>query len=134
MALETLKTKEKENISFDKCKNEQEFKMLYVNKILKPIYKHVFCIETEETVRGFPDVLCIDDKGKTVFYEFKYANNKGKIKFQPTQPAFYRVHSDLHIAVVAYNPVKKESVLFSASCLFNPSAEIRMSEKGEVQL
>lgn len=123
-----------ETVNFSKCKNEQEFKMLYVHRVLKPIYKHVFCIETEETIKGFPDVLCIDDKGTTVFYEFKYANSKGKIKFQPTQPAFYKAHSDLHIAVVAYNPVKKEPVLFSANCLFNPSAEIRMNEKGEVQL
>lgn len=134
MALETLKIKEKENISFDKCRNEQEFKMLYVNKVLKPIYKHVFCIETEETVKGFPDVLCIDDKGTTVFYEFKYANSKGKIKFQPTQPAFYKAHSDLHIAVIAYNPVKNESVMFSAASIFNPLADAKMNEKAEVQL
>ena len=100
--------------TFSKTKTEQEFKMLYVNKVLKPMYKYVFCIETEETVKGFPDVMCITNEGKTHFFEFKYAKTD-KIKFQPTQPAFYKKYSELDIWVVSYKAKTNQVVIFNVS-------------------
>lgn len=99
------------DIDFSKCKNEQQFKMLYVNKILKPQYKYVFCIETEETVKGFPDVMCINALNRVEFYEFKYTKTD-RIKFQATQPSFYKAHKDLSIWVVSYKEKTNEVVEF----------------------
>ena len=121
---------------FSDCKNEQQFKVKYVNKVLRKLYPTVFCIETEETVAGFPDVLCLQKNGKAVFYEFKFSNAQGKIKFQPTQPAFYRLHTDLDIWVVALNNKTKEAVVFPVWDISSKKDERRfyMNEKAEVQL
>lgn len=101
------------NVSEDfvKCKDEQTFKLLYCNLRLKQkgavtVKQKLFCIETEETIAGFPDVMELTTFcGKTTakFYEFKISDNYGNIKFQPTQPAFYRDNYELDITVVAYN-------------------------------
>lgn len=124
---------------FSNCQNEQQFKMKYINAILKPQFEKVFCIETEETVKGFPDVMCLAGRKKlqpvAFFFEFKYSNAQGKIKFQPTQPAFYKANNDvMHIIIVAYN--KKTNIVheFTASCLFNEGSPYYMNEKAEVQL
>ena len=79
---------------FTNCKTEQAFKMAYLKAIAKPEF-YLFCIETEETEQGFPDVMEIEKKtGKADFMEFKFTKN-GKIKFQSTQPAFYKNHKYL---------------------------------------
>ena len=124
------------DIAFSECKNEQQFKVKYVNKVLRKQYPAVFCIETEETVAGFPDVLCLQKDHKAVFYEFKFSNSQGKIKFQPTQPAFYRQHSDLDIWIVALNNKTKEAVVFPVWDISPKKGERRfyMNEKAEVQL
>ena len=121
---------------YAKCQNEQQFKVRYVNKVLRKLYPTVFCIETEETVSGFPDVLCLQKNSKAVFYEFKFSNAQGKIKFQPTQPAFYRLHSDLDIWVVALNNKTKEAVVFPVWDISSKKDERRfyINEKAEVQL
>lgn len=88
---------------FGDCKDEQSFKKKYLRLFE---YRLNFCIETEETVLGFPDVLVLDGKGLAEFYEFKFTNN-GTIKFQPSQVAFYRKYcmrlQRLSVRVVAYN-------------------------------
>lgn len=122
------------------CKDEQQFKMKYVREILKPQFTRVFCIETEETVRGFPDVMCLllgtpSFQPCAYFYEFKYSNAQGKIKFQPTQPSFYKANNDvMHIMIVAYNKKTDKVHLFTASCLFNKDSPFCMNEKAEVDL
>lgn len=126
-------------IDFSDCKNEQQFKMKYIKHILKPQFERVFCIETEETVRGFPDVMCLEGKEGAIphafFYEFKYSNAQGKIKFQPTQPAFYKANDAImHILIVAYNKKTNEVREFTVSCLFNEKSSYYMNEKAEVQL
>lgn len=123
-------------IDYSDCKNEQQFKMKYIKNELKRMYRHVFCIETEETIAGFPDVLVLDYLGKATFFEFKYSSSGGKIKFQPTQPAFYRKHPDLDIYVVAYNKKTSSVVTFSSQTLSTKQNEgtFYMNEKAEVQL
>ena len=118
---------------YSKCRNEQEFKMMYL-KENKDKDWYDFCIETEETVKGFPDVMLIEKQSRVcIFYEFKFTKT-GKIKFQPTQPAFYRAHTDLRICVVAYNAKTNCVHQFGTACLFNKDSKYYMTEKAEVDL
>lgn len=115
------------------CKNEQEFKMMYL-KENKDKDWYDFCIETEETVKGFPDVMLIEKQSRVcIFYEFKFTKT-GKIKFQPTQPAFYKLHHSLVITIVAYNAKTKTLHKFGALNLFNLGSRYSMNEKAEVDL
>lgn len=136
MTLEDLR-----KLDFSDCKDEQQFKMKYIKGVLKPIFSRVFCIETEETVRGFPDVMCLEYMDAplftthALFVEFKYSNAQGKIKFQPTQPAFYKANNEvMHIMIVAYNKKTNKVHEFPASWLFTKNSRYCMNEKAEVQL
>ena len=82
-------------------KTEAEFKRDFV-EILRKAGGTPFCIETEETEPGFPDVLEIKG-GKAVLYEMKLANKKGIFKMQKTQPLFYKKHQNLQIYVVVWD-------------------------------
>ena len=118
---------------YSKCKNEQQFKMKWLKINGLPNFTK-FCIETEETVKGFPDVLCItksDDKAS--FEEFKYTKT-GKIKFQPTQPAFYKKYSTLPIIVVAYNAKTDKVHCFKTHELFDKESPYYMNTNSEVDL
>jgi hypothetical protein len=104
--------------TYSDCKDEQEFKKLYcakeIKKGLQGTAQKIFNIETEETVAGFPDVmeLLIDSTIRAHFYEFKFSDRRGNIKFQPTQPAFYKRNTEMEICVVAYNCVSRRVHLF----------------------
>lgn len=119
---------------YSKCKNEQEFKMLFLKHIPnKEAFNH-FCIETEETVKGFPDVLGIHKETYVAsFMEFKYTKT-GKIKFQPTQPAFYKKYTNLVINVIAYNAKTDKVHAFITEDLFDKGSLYYMNEKAEVDL
>lgn len=110
------------------CENEQQFKKLYCVTELKKrdLGQKIFNIETEETVAGFPDVMELwtvnlheGSCTQAFFYEFKISDSFGGIKFQPTQPAFYKQNSELPIKVVAYNRVSKRVHVFSANEIFD---------------
>ena len=107
------------------CRDEQEFKKLYCVAEIRKKYQNtvqkIFCIETEETVAGFPDVmeLLIDSTTRAFFYEFKFSDKRGNIKFQPTQPAFYKMNPEMEICVVAYNCVSKRVHVFSTNEIFD---------------
>ena len=117
---------------FAKCKDEQSFKMKWLKEHqTDTVYR--FCIETEETVKGFPDVMEINKSDlTTTLLEFKFTKN-GKIKFQPTQPAFYKSHPELRMYVLAYNAWSKQLHLFEASLIFHTGV-YQMNEKAEVDL
>ena len=119
---------------YSKCKDEQSFKMLFLKHIPnKEAFNH-FCIETEETVKGFPDVLCIHKETDLAsFEEFKYTKT-GKIKFQSTQPAFYKKYKDLAIMVIAYNAKTDKVHTFMTNELFDKNSPYYMNEKAEVDL
>ena len=102
-------------MKYSQCLTEQQFKMEWIRRHKKE-YVAVFPIETEETVKGFPDVLAIHaiNKAEQIPYllEFKRAR-RGFIKFQPTQPAFYKANPDLFIYVVSL--VEYETKLYIVS-------------------
>ena len=102
-------------MKWSQCLTEQQFKMEWIRRHKKE-YVAVFPIETEETVKGFPDVLAIHklDWATQVpcLLEFKRAR-RGFIKFQPTQPAFYKANPDLFIYVVSL--VEYETKLYIVS-------------------
>lgn len=118
---------------YAKCQNEQQFKMLWLKRNQKP-NTYFFCIETEETVKGFPDVMSVcRETTKSIFFEFKFTKT-GKIKFQPTQPAFYKAHSDMNIWIVAFNRKTGNVHEFYAKELFNNKSAYRLNLKAEVNL
>ena len=82
-------------------KNEAEFKRDFV-ALLREAGGTPFCIETEETVPGFPDVLEIRG-GRANLYEMKITDRHGMFKMQKTQPRFYKMYPDLHIYVVVWD-------------------------------
>ena len=119
---------------FTKCKNEQEFKMLFIKSAPNKKDFHMFCIETEETVKGFPDVLCIHKETDLAsFEEIKYTKT-GKIKFQPTQPAVYKKYNDLSIIIIAYNAKTDKVHTFMTYELFDKNSPYYMNERAEVDL
>lgn len=116
------------------CFDEQKFKMKYIKEALPKKDYTAFCIETEETVKGFPDVLVIDKKsGLISFQEFKFARG-GKVVFQPSQPAFYKAHPEMNIYVVAFDPKKQFIHVFNVKTMFDPCSPYKIDEKGEVTL
>ena len=124
--------------TYASCKSEQEFKKLYIAKHKKDTNHKIFCIETEETVAGFPDVIelvTISARSCTqaFFYEFKFSDKNGNIKFQPTQPAFYKHNSELLINVVAYNRFSKRVHVFSTNEIFNKDSPY-YTAKGRINL
>lgn len=120
------------------CVNEQQFKMRFIKNELSKIHDDVFCIETEETVHGFPDVLAIGNKDGglniATFYEFKISNKIGRIKFQSTQPAFYRRHKNLGVIIVALNKKSGKVHTINDTSLFCETSLYRTNELGEVNL
>lgn len=129
-----------EGSSFWACKNEQQFKMAYINERIKSkgnIAQRIFCIETEETTAGFPDVMEVISGGGAnyaYFYEFKFSDKSGKIKFQPTQPAFYRKNKNLKVQVVAFNVKTGNVHKFYAEDIFDSSSDYTMNLRAEVNL
>ena len=114
------------NDDFVGCDNEQQFKKLYIASRMKNgrDTQKIFCIETEETVAGFPDVMELNvisacSHCQAFLYEFKISDKAGSIKFQPTQPAFYKSNSTLPIKVVAYNRQSRRVHVFSTNEIFN---------------
>lgn len=116
-------------------KNEKEFKR-YMIEVMKGTkeYLGIFEIETEETVLGFPDVLAITSENKAVLYEFKYSNKQGVIKFQPTQPAFYKENNKLDIEILAFDVRCNSYHLFYANELFTEKGIYKISDNGKVKL
>ena len=111
---------------FADCHTEQPFKMKYINLRMKKMRTNskIFCIETEETCAGFPDVIELQTISagsctQIFFYEFKCSDHNGNIKFQATQPAFYKANKELGIKVIAYNQYSRRVHLFSTNEMFN---------------
>lgn len=134
-------------MKYEDCKTEQSFKMLWI-KNHKKDYLKLFCIETEETVKGFPDVLgikevMVHDKElnevckvqQPVFIEFKIAK-KGWIKFQPTQPAFYKANKELNIFVCALCEHRGNFYIhgFNVQELFREGSMYKMDDMNQVDL
>lgn len=121
------------------CNNEQHFKKLYCASEIKRKndMQKIFYIETEETTAGFPDVMetvtiSAGSYTQAFFYEFKFSSKNGVIKFQPTQPAFYKKNSELNIKVVAYNNQSKRVHVFSTNELFDKESPYYIKKQNGV--
>ena len=118
-------------MKYEQCLTEQQFKMEWIRRHKKE-YIAVFPIETEETVKGFPDVLAIHEFNKDVqtpyLLEFKKARN-GVVEFQSTQPAFYKANPKLYIYMIAL--VKYEAKTYVISL---PSQIVMDCLKGKTRL
>lgn len=131
----------REGKEFTKCKNEQQFKMDFIRDAKKQLLLkrksnvHLFCIETEETVLGFPDVMEVECSFENVsrFYEFKFSNEKGIIHFQPAQPSFYKMYPDMEITVIAYNKKSGKVHAFPVCELFEEKSNYKI-DMGRVDL
>ena len=89
--------------------DENEFKNWYRQNVLAELNTRAFNIETEETVKGFPDMLYIGRDKKARLYEFKMCDLGGDVTFTFNQPRFYRQHADvLDIYLVALDNVARE--------------------------
>ena len=92
---------------------EQKLKRDFI-KALASKRVHFFCIETAETVPGFPDVLEIGPYGYYL-YELKVSDNKGVITFTRAQPLFYKKYAkDLKILICAWN-VPRQTMYFRSA-------------------
>lgn len=117
------------------CMYEQDFKNRYIkNNFAKLEHTKTFCIETEETVAGFPDVMTLSYGNVARFYEFKFSDRFGKIKFQPTQPSFYRRNPEMEITVIAYNKVTRTVHTFHASEILDKESRYRIDPRAEINL
>ena len=119
-------------MKYSQCKTEQQFKMEWIRRN-RNRYLAVFPIETEETVKGFPDVLAIHRYNNynlqtPYFLEFKRARN-GVVEFQPTQPAFYKANPELLIYMLAL--VEYEAKMYVVSL---PASIVMDSLKGKTRL
>lgn len=123
---------------FSKTKDEQTFKRAYINKYKSTDKENkIFCIETEETVLGFPDVMQVWKRNSGIscrFYEFKYSDSKGRIKFRPSQPAFYKENSFMDVEVIAFNCKTNKVHAFSANEIFNEKSPYKINIKAEINL
>lgn len=100
-------------------------------------YTRVFNIETEETEKGFPDVIATAvtgcDTNSLDLYEFKVSDMKGMIKFRKDQPRFYLKNKVLAIRIVALDNRNGEVHVFRADELFR-DGRYKINEKQEVYL
>lgn len=96
-------------------KSEQEFKKDFIKKMIERDYAGVryFCIETEETEPGFPDVMRLDFKNVADFYEMKITDSKNCFELQRSQPLFYMNNPDLVIHVVVWSTVENRPHIFT---------------------
>lgn len=107
-------------------KNEQAFKVSYIEHLKSLYLCTVFEVENEEKEPGFPDLLCIKENTQEAsFYEIKVARKGGIFKFEPTQPRFYKAHPELNIQVIVWDAEK--SAIYTVEALAAANAAL---EKG----
>lgn len=112
---------------------ESDFKAKKIKEWEKlPTVDKVYCIETEETEPGFPDVMLRNSAGGYEFYEFKVSDANGVIKFKRSQPAFYRRNKGMNVTIIAYSNAKGETVTFKASLLFDKDSPFAINDRLEV--
>ena len=108
-------------------KSEQEYKMNKIRELCSnPVISTDYVlVESPLTASGFPDLLLqrVHPSGKKKYYfiEFKISDESGAIKFQNTQPAYYRRHSTFPFLIFAFNRKTGREVHFTTKALFNPS-------------
>lgn len=69
-----------------------------------------FCIESPGTADGFPDVLAVSDRGRYQLFEFKVSDSEGCVRFQKTQPLFYKKNAGLTMFILAWDVTRQRAV------------------------
>lgn len=81
-------------------RTEKEFSRWLVAQLRKH-FRTVFSIETEETVKGFPDIMVVSAGSKAAFMELKIGTKY--IQLQHTQLAFAKLHEEMIIGLCIFN-------------------------------
>ena len=69
------------------------------------------------------------------FFEFKVSDSRGVIKFQKTQPAFYKRNPNLRVTIVVLDNRDGSVIMFPAAALFSEDSSFKLNNiKLEVQL
>jgi hypothetical protein len=118
--------------------SEAQFKKAIIDSWkVEKVFDYIFCIETEETEKGFPDVMVkLRDMEVYKFFEFKVSDSKGRIKFTRNQPSFYALHERMDIKIVALdNRTNDTFYCFDSRLIFDDKSEFQLVENTlEVQL
>lgn len=115
-------------------RSEQEYKMWKLKKLWSNPHSRTeyVCIESPITAKGFPDTIVqriTKQKKKYYFIEFKISDEYGNIRFQKTQPPYYRSHKTFPLLIFAFNRKTGKEVHFSAKCLFLESSKYYLNGK-----
>ena len=99
-------------------KNEAEFKKAFLAK-MRQKHKNItfFEIENEEKSPGMPDIIATSYEAPSVWTEIKYAGKDGKIKFQPSQPLWYKQNKTLRIQIVVWDSRRGQ-------CIYLPKEDV----------
>lgn len=81
-------------------RTEKEFSKWLVTQ-LRRHFNTVFSVETEETVKGFPDIMIMPTLNKVAFMELKVGTKY--IHLQHTQLAFAKLHEEMSIGLCIFN-------------------------------
>lgn len=81
-------------------RTEKEFSGWLVAQ-LRRHFNSVFSIETEETVKGFPDIMVVSAGSRAAFIELKVGTQY--IHLQHTQLAFAKRHEEMTIGLCVFN-------------------------------
>ena len=109
---------------------EQQFKAA-VMRLWKSydLADDVLEVENEEKAPGTPDVFVFSG-GYCALYEFKLSDKKGVIKFQDTQPLFYKQHPKLDIKIIAWDaPRQRAVVIYPETILAAKSLRYKIPEE-----
>lgn len=119
---------------YRKCKDEQTFKYAFLKDKYSDSSDFVFPIETEETIKGFPDVLIIK-KGSNISFllEFKFTDG-ATVRFRKGQISFYKKYKELPIYVVAYSVKQEKVIIFPANELFTDEGQYKINANLEVKI
>lgn len=79
---------------------EKEFSRWLLTQLRKH-FRTAFSIETEETVKGFPDIMVVSAGSKAAFMELKIGTKY--IQLQHTQLAFAKLHEEMIIGLCIFN-------------------------------
>jgi hypothetical protein len=105
-------------------RNEADFKRAVVKTWQQSLLYRVIELENEEKAPGMPDVLLISQTLPAILTEFKIASINGYIKFQKTQPLFYRQNRGLLISILAWDTPWHRAVLVEPSDVTSLSVRI----------
>lgn len=118
------------NVSKKKFAYEEELKRWFRDYAIElKLVKYMFFIETEETVRGFPDAICVDFDNTIIFVEFKFSSKYRDIVFRNDQVVFWSKHKDVPYFIVYYDSSSQTVIVEEAAQVFSRVREKSLRRK-----